>query len=131
MNPNELPGEDQQALKVEAVRIAYLIAGYLKGTITPVEHDELDRWVEESDRNMHLFEDFTDENNFAGTLAWAEGLQMGSALFIKHQPKKNLLHQLAPYAAAACLLAVVIGVWWWQKPTEGLRAVDSGRSCSK
>ena len=39
-----------------AYRVAYLIAGYIRGTLRESEHDELDKWVEANDENMLLFE---------------------------------------------------------------------------
>ncbi len=55
-----------------AYRIAFLIAGYIRGTITEKDHDELDNWVNESDHNMQLFEELTDENNLEQNLAWMD-----------------------------------------------------------
>src|SRR5665213_3199804 len=55
-----------------AHRIAYLIAGYIRGTITEPEHDELDKWVEASDDNMLLFEELTDEKNIEANLEWMD-----------------------------------------------------------
>lgn len=55
-----------------AYRIAYLIAGYIRGTITESEHDELDRWVEENDDNMLLFEELTDDKNIEANLEWMD-----------------------------------------------------------
>lgn len=52
-----------------AYRIAYLIAGYIRNTLTEQEHIELDNWVNESDHNMQLFEDLTDEENIKANLA--------------------------------------------------------------
>ncbi len=52
-----------------AYRIAYLIAGYIRNTLTEQEHIELDNWVNESDHNMQLFEDLTDEENIKTNLA--------------------------------------------------------------
>jgi transmembrane sensor len=45
----------------KARRIASLLAGYIRDSLTPAEHDELDEWVGASDRNMRLFEELTDE----------------------------------------------------------------------
>jgi len=47
----------------KASRVAYLIAGFIRHTLTEKEHDELDAWVESSDENMLLFEELTDEKN--------------------------------------------------------------------
>jgi len=55
-----------------AYRIAFLIAGYIRGTITEKDHDELDDWVNESDHNMQLFEELTDEDNLEANLAWMD-----------------------------------------------------------
>lgn len=55
----------KEELDREAVRIAYLIAGFIRHTLTKEEHDELDRWVEASDANMRLFEDLTDPEYIA------------------------------------------------------------------
>jgi len=52
----DLSKQDEKAL-----RIASLIAGYIRHTLTAEEHDELDEWVGESDENMRLFEEVTDE----------------------------------------------------------------------
>ena len=49
-------------LHAKARRIAKLLAGYMRDTLTPAEHDELDEWVGASDKNMKLFEELTDEN---------------------------------------------------------------------
>jgi transmembrane sensor len=55
-----------------AYRIAYLIAGYIRGTITEKEHDELNDWVNASDHNMLLFEELTDEENIEANLEWMD-----------------------------------------------------------
>jgi transmembrane sensor len=41
----------------KAQRIAWLISGYLRQTLTEKEHDELDQWVTESENNQKLFEE--------------------------------------------------------------------------
>ncbi|HMR81621.1 MAG TPA: FecR domain-containing protein [Niabella sp.] len=61
----ENPHSDREKL---AHRTAYLIAGYIRHTLTRAEHDELDDWVNESDANMKLFEDLTDEQHIATNL---------------------------------------------------------------
>lgn len=59
----------------KASRVAYLIAGYIRHTLTENEHDELDNWVNESDHNMQLFEDLTDEKNLLANLEWMDKVQ--------------------------------------------------------
>lgn len=62
-------------LDKEAYRIAYLIAGFIRNTLTGNEHDELDDWVNASDHNMQLFEELTDERNLEANLAWMDQVQ--------------------------------------------------------
>ena len=71
----------------KAYRIAYLIAGYIRRTLTEEEHDELDAWVEASDENMLLFEELTDEKNIEANLAWMDGIQTEKVL---EQTKQHL-----------------------------------------
>ncbi len=56
----------------KASRVAFLIAGFIRHTLTEREHDELDNWVNESDHNMKLFEDLTDEKNLLANLEWMD-----------------------------------------------------------
>ena len=58
-----------------AYRVAYLIAGFIRHTLTETEHDELDNWINENDHNMQLFEDLTDEKNLAANLEWMDKVQ--------------------------------------------------------
>src|SRR6187399_1679333 len=55
-----------------AYRIAYLIAGYVRQTLTEKEHDELEDWITPDDKNMQLFEELTDEKNIEANLAWMD-----------------------------------------------------------
>lgn len=52
----------------EAYRIAYLIAGYIRSTLSDKEKDELDNWITQSDANMELFAELTDKNNIEAAL---------------------------------------------------------------
>jgi hypothetical protein len=52
----------------KARRIAKLLTGYMRDTLTSVEHDELDEWVGASDKNMRLFEELTDERRVSQAL---------------------------------------------------------------
>lgn len=58
-----------------AYRIAYLIAGFIRDTLTENEHDELDNWVNKSEENMRLFEELTDEKNLEANLSWMDQVQ--------------------------------------------------------
>lgn len=78
MNGDDLPLDDSE-LK-DAHRVAYLIAGYIRKTLTPVEHHELDTWVAADERNVQLFERLTDEENIGKALAWYEQVNTEKAL---------------------------------------------------
>src|ERR1700749_607086 len=65
---NDQSGHDDNFLTEKAQRIAYLVAAYLRRTITNVERDELDKWVGASDENMRLFEEMTDEKRMQSAL---------------------------------------------------------------
>ena len=112
MKENPLPYSDENAY-----RIAYLIAGYIRKTLTEAEHDELDAWVEESDHNMLLFEELTDEKNIEANLQWMESIQTENALEkTKKQlqftpPAKSRKRKLWPFIAAATLLIAVVAFY--------------------
>ena len=59
-------------LIIQAYRTAYLIAGFIRQSLTESEHDELDNWINASDINMKLFEDLNDEDNLAANLEWMD-----------------------------------------------------------
>jgi len=100
-----------------AYRIAYLVAGFIRKTLTEAEHDELDQWIEASDENMLLFEELTDEKNIEANLAWMENVQTETALKktsrqLQFTDPTKIKRRIAwPFIAAACLLAVLIGVY--------------------
>lgn len=54
------PDSNEQYGEEQANRIAYLVAGYLRQTLSEKEHDELDNWIAGSDENQVLFEELTD-----------------------------------------------------------------------
>lgn len=112
MKDNPLPYSDEKAY-----RIAYLILGYLRKTLSEAEHDDLDAWVEASDENMLLFEELTDEKNIEANLAWMENLQSENVLErTKKQlqfspPAKNKKRRPWPFIAAAAILIAVVAIY--------------------
>jgi len=94
----------------EAFRIARLIAGFIKGTLTEHEHNELDNWVAENDENMQLFERLTDEKNIEEAMKWMESIDTEMALqekkerekIVFNQPKKAI--RFWRYAVAASII---------------------------
>lgn len=104
------PQDDPQLPVAE--RIAYLIAGFLRGTLTEAEHDELDAWIVESDENLRLFEELTDEENLETAIAWRQRLEKERALHnIKEEvdltkSRKPFFRSLLLYGVAATLILV-------------------------
>lgn len=92
-------------------RIAYLIAGFIQQTLKPQEHYELDRWVEESDENMLLFEKLTDEENIEAGLAEMQSVDTEKAYNHLKQKidfkKGKKTVSFLPYAIAASLILVL------------------------
>src|SRR6476620_3417026 len=107
----------------QAYRIAYLIAGFIRKTLTEAEHNELDAWVEASDENMRLFEDLTDEKNIEANLFRMDQVQTEEQLkktkgqlSFSTPPKVKRSFAFWPYIAAACvLLAVVADILFLQR----------------
>lgn len=97
----------------QAFRMAYLIAGYIRGTLSNAEHNELNEWVAASDENMLLFERLSDEQNIEEATKWIEERKTAEALqrakekigFAKKSPRKTLLRFL-PYTVAASVIIV-------------------------
>src|SRR5580765_6880576 len=95
-----------------AYRIAYLIAGYVRQTLTEKEHDELDEWVTADDKNMILFEELTDEKNIEANLAWMDKVKskqsyeaLQQAGKFKRSVKRFILSPIWIAAASIVLLA--------------------------
>ncbi len=105
-----------------AYRTAYLIAGFIRNTLSENEHDELDSWVNESDHNMKLFEDLTDEKNITANLEWMDKVQTEQAYqsmqdkgVFKVPPKKFYSKNI--WLAAASVI-IVLGVFYVYKYTN-------------
>ncbi|GAA4339810.1 FecR family protein [Flaviaesturariibacter amylovorans] len=108
MNGNDLPDKDLPV----AERIAYLIAGFLRGTLTTSEHNELDAWVVASEENTRLFEQLTDESTIEAGLRWQERLNEDAALEkVKGRIAPKPTRPLWLFALAACVLLFGIGLF--------------------
>jgi ferric-dicitrate binding protein FerR (iron transport regulator) len=125
MKENPLPYSDEKAY-----RIAYLVLGFIRKTLTEAEHDELDAWVEASDHNMLLFEELTDEKNIESNIAWMQSIQTEEAL---EKTKKQIQFTSSPrsrkrklwsfIAAAAVVIAVV--AMYLVRPKTNNRSTES------
>lgn len=71
--------------------IAYLITHYTYGSLSESQHDKLDQWVRESDNNMYLFEDLTDEKVIQQIIDWLVDADLPGIL----QRLKNRLGMIA------------------------------------
>lgn len=111
MKENPYSGMDEKAS-----RIAYLIAGFIRHTLTEKEHDELDDWVNENDHNMQLFEDLTDEENLVANLEWMDKAQVEEsyqAMQLKNAfslPSKMINYNRIWLAAASVI--ILLGIFF-------------------
>lgn len=110
----------------KAYRVAYLIAGFIRQTLTEKEHDELDDWVNESDHNMQLFEDLTDEKNLAANLEWMDKIQAKESYESMQQKgafntvrKKTYYGRIWLAAASVIVLAGVFFIYRYTAFTSG------------
>lgn len=103
----------------KAYRAAYLIAGFIRQTLTEKEHDELDDWVNENDHNMQLFEDLTDENNLAANLEWMDSIHTKASYeALKQKGAFNRSNQKTNHLGiwlAAALVIVLTGLFFLYK----------------
>lgn len=76
MNDDRINGMNEAS----ADRVAYLVAGYIRQTLTEKEHDELDEWITTSDENQRLFEELTDPVNIERGLNEMEKVNAGAAM---------------------------------------------------
>jgi transmembrane sensor len=102
-------GGDQH-MDRQAMRTAYLVSGFIRGTLSNTEHDELDEWIGASDANMKLFEDLTDERNLKENMAWMDQVNSRGS-FKKLERDRAFLKETIPLkwiaVAAASLLLIV------------------------
>jgi len=100
----------------QAYRTAYLIAGFLKQTLTEEEKKELDAWILASDENMELFEKMTDEKNIEQASDWFKKMNVEDGL----KATKKRIHHRKPFllwryaVAAAVVILIVAGVYIYQ-----------------
>lgn len=103
-----------------AYRTAYLIAGFLKQTLTIEEKEELDAWILASDENMILFEKMTDEKNLEQAAGWFKQMNVEKEL----KETKRKIQQRKPihlwtYAIAAAIIIIVLaGIYIYQNNND-------------
>ena len=110
----DLSKQDEKAL-----RIASLIAGYIRHTLTAEEHDELDEWVGESDDNMRLFEEVTDEAlnqrdiDFMAAADKQPVLNRLKGKLTFAPPKRKSFFRIWHYAVAAAVVLLLGTALFW------------------
>ena len=121
-------------MKPDPYHIAHLISKYLHGTITTLEEEVLQDWMEESDANKQLFDMLTDEEQSQKSMMFFESLDVDRAwkqMTGKNKPKTNWSKILRKmwYAAAAVTLFVLVGLWWsnTDRLIDGMDAVESNQ----
>jgi transmembrane sensor len=95
-------------------RVAYLIAGYLRQTLSEEEHDELDDWMTASDENQEMFEDVTDPAKIEEGLREYDWHNAEAALerikrkikFAKPARKKGNIKRITAYSIAASIILI-------------------------
>lgn len=103
----------------KALRIASLIAGYIRHTLTAEEHDELDEWVGESDENMRLFEEVTDEAlnqrdiDFMAATDKQPVLNRIKGKLTFTPPKRKPFFRIWHYAVAAAVVLLLGTALFW------------------
>ena len=117
----------------QAYRTAYLIAGFLKQTLSEPEKKELDEWILASDENMIIFEKMTDEKNISQANEWFQKMNVEDEL-LKTKIKINTKtpSRFWKYTVAAAIVAaVIIGIYLYQnsvnnndKPTIAVEKQD-------
>ncbi|MEP7375992.1 MAG: FecR domain-containing protein [Chitinophagaceae bacterium] len=104
-----------------AQRVAYLVSGYLRQSLTEAELDELDAWIVASDENQELFEELIDRKNIEAGILKQKGIDTEKALRkIKEQmgmkslvPVKKTNRSWA-YAIAASVL-LLAGIFFYTR----------------
>jgi len=120
---NDSPSNHEQNLE-KADRLAYLIFGHVRNTLTPYERDELDEWITESDDNLELFEKLTDEDNIEmGILDYLEKekLKEQSLAGVQNKIRKEKKYTVWPWVVAVSVLLAATSFYIFKlQPTNDI-----------
>jgi ferric-dicitrate binding protein FerR (iron transport regulator) len=92
-------------------RVAYLIGHFIQEDLSEEEEKELEDWIQQSDHNLQIFEDLTDESTVHDFMQWYfeqdidRKLEQVKEKLTFRPPRKTLL--LRRYAAAASIVALL------------------------
>ncbi len=94
-------------------RAAYLVAGFIKKTLTMEEEEELDSWLLEDKEHMRLFEELTNEDQLYAYLDWYDNRNLEYRLSEAREkaglPARTKLQSWSKWVAAASLLIAGVG----------------------
>lgn len=104
----------------DASRIAYLIAGFVKDSLTEAQAQELDDWVNLDDDHLFLFEQVTDPKYLKDNIKWLESVDTESSLakaklriaategepIADGKRNRSVVMRMLPYAAAVVIIFV-------------------------
>ena len=112
------PDPAKKSLEKEAERIAYLLTGFMRQTLTDVEHDELDKWMTSSPVNQRLFEELIDPDLLGKQMElWEEPSEVIALEKIKkrlqfsNQQSKGKRVSMMRYSIAASIL-LLAGIYF-------------------
>jgi transmembrane sensor len=109
----------------DADRVAFLITGYIRSTLTDAEKDELDDWITSNDSNMELFAHLTDPVTLDEELKTYNSFNSRKAIAViksklveqaQPAPKRIGSRKMVWYTAAASIAFIVILLYWINKP---------------
>lgn len=106
----------------QAYRTAYLIAGFLKDSLSLPEKKELDEWIVASEENTSLFVKMTDKKNLAEATQWfkqlnvEEGFQETKS---KLAAKKTI--RIWPWAVAASIALIIFSALYFFRDNDEAR----------
>ncbi|MGN6293950.1 MAG: FecR family protein [Chitinophagaceae bacterium] len=106
----------------KAYRTAYLIAGFLKESLTEPEKQELNAWVNENEHNKKLFAELTNQEKLQEKLK--EYNQAGTEQYLEESKQelsfnnRRKVRRLWAYGVAASFIAFVIIIWVAKPFTE-------------
>lgn len=108
-------------------RAAYLISQFIQETISEEDEEELDRWMQQSERNIKIFEDLTDESMVREFLKWyADRDTERSLQEVKQRLQFTRPARVIPlwrYAAAACVILLLgSGIYYFGFRGQGTPA---------
>ncbi|MBX2925435.1 MAG: FecR family protein [Chitinophagaceae bacterium] len=116
-------------------RIAYLVAGYIRGILTDAEKDELDDWITQSDANMELFAELTDENNMEVALEERGSYNSEAAIarlkekIILEKPtaRRRTIRLMYAVAAAVSILLVLFFAYRYNHAGEPAKMIAAAQ----